>query len=213
MAPHPSRHQTTWHHIPADPKLRGTTSQRTPNYVAPHSSGPHSSGPQTMWHHIPAGSNHQLTTVRTSLSLCKVRVYTICYLALLAHSPTKTGVSLHSPIHYRCWGTSDSLLAVRWKISETKHSSFRIKVFHLFQYNAAYFWVQCVSLCSSVHQHTHWQLSDRIFLNFILENFTKLASGISVSIISVQLQQPLYVNAPYAFSMHHIRNSWNSLEK
>ena len=31
--------------------------------------------PQTMWHHIPAGSNCQLTTVRTSLSLCQV--YTI----------------------------------------------------------------------------------------------------------------------------------------
>ena len=113
-----------------------------------------------MWHHIPAGSNHQLTTVRTSLSLYKV--YTICYQALLANS----FISSTNPL---------LLLVYKWltRSSALENLTDWTQFFHLFQYTAAHFWVQFVSLWSSVYQHTHWQLSDRIFLNFILQNFTK----------------------------------------
>ena len=127
--------------------------------------------PQTMWHHMPAASNHQLTTVRTSLSLCTV--HTICYAALLANSPTKTGVLFHPPICYCCWCTTDSPLAMSLTIWQTKHSSFSHSISLVSVHCSTLLGAIChLPVWLSISAHT-LQLSDRTFFKNYIGEFHK----------------------------------------
>lgn len=165
-------------------------------------------GSQTIWQHVPEGSNRQLTIVEPH-SQCKV--YIICYLALLANSPTlhkaaKTGfVSSNNPLLelvYK-WFTPSTALENFTDQTQFFHSISLVSVHHNTFLGAR------VSLWSSAYQHTHWQLSNMIFWNFILDNSKKNASGISIFIFIVQFQQPLHVNTICSFSVHLKPNSLN----